>query len=188
MSKTPWTRLWLDYRKVNSKGNEVFAESVVINGFDSTPIIKNALQELYTGVREMISVETSIKEDGDEAVLCIVKDSALSAELPGTYRMKETNGKLVLSAGEETSVLYGVLHILRMLATEQSLQGVDMTQIPSQPLRMYNHWDNMDGSIERGYSGRSFSTKIMNLPPAKEPETMQDFWQALVSTALLSTM
>lgn len=159
MSKTPWTRLWLDYRKVNSKGNEVFAESVVINGFDSTPIIKNALQELCMGVREMISVETSIKENGNEAALYIVKDTALSTELPGTYRIKETDGKLILSAGEETGVLYGVFHILRMIATEQSLQGVDVTQIPSQPLRMYNHWDNMDGSIERGYSGRSFFYK-----------------------------
>ena len=159
MSKTPWTRLWVDYRKVNSKGNEVFAESVVINGFDSTPIIKNALQELCMGVREMISVETSIKENGNEAALYIVKDTALSTELPGTYRIKETDGKLILSAGEETGVLYGVFHILRMIATEQSLQGVDVTQIPSQPLRMYNHWDNMDGSIERGYSGRSFFYK-----------------------------
>lgn len=27
---------------------------------------------------------------------------------------------------------------------------------PSNPLRMLNHWDNLDGSIERGYSGNSF--------------------------------
>ena len=31
-----------------------------------------------------------------------------------------------------------------------------MTKEPAMPLRMVNHWDNMDGSIERGYSGRSF--------------------------------
>ena len=132
MSKTPWTRLWLDYRKVNSKGNEFLVENVVLTGFDSKhPIIKNALQELCMGVRELISVETIIRENGDEAALCIVKDSVLSTELPGTYRIKETEGKLILSAGEETGVLYGVFHILRMLATEQSLQGMDMTQIPS---------------------------------------------------------
>ena len=33
---------------------------------------------------------------------------------------------------------------------------ISVSCAPSNPLRMMNHWDNMDGSIERGYSGRSF--------------------------------
>lgn len=157
MSEASWTRLWLGYKKVNSKGNEIYLRNVAVKGFETdTPIIKNALQELCTGIREMLSTELSVKGNEDEAALCIVKDMVPSGEIPGTYHIKVSGRKLILSAGEETGVLYGVFYILRMIATEQTLQGVDVTQIPSQPLRMYNHWDNMDGSIERGYSGNSF--------------------------------
>jgi len=162
MSETPWSRLWLDYKKVNSKGNETYVSSVAVTGFDTeTPVMKNAIYELCLGVKDMLSAEvtvcTSVTESG--ATLRIEKEDRFSDELPGTYRLKENKGRLILSAAEETGVLYGVFHILRMIATEQKLQGTDVTQIPSQPLRMYNHWDNMDGSIERGYSGNSFFFK-----------------------------
>ena len=33
--------------------------------------------------------------------------------------------------------------------------GLDLFKAPKMPMRMLNHWDNMDGSIERGYSGES---------------------------------
>ena len=37
MSKTPWTQLWLEYRKVNSKGNETYVKNVVLDGFEKVP-------------------------------------------------------------------------------------------------------------------------------------------------------
>ena len=43
MSKTPWTQLWLDYKKVNSKGNEAYVKSVSLEGFDAeAPVIPKA--------------------------------------------------------------------------------------------------------------------------------------------------
>ena len=156
MSKTPWTQLWLDYKKVNSKGNEGYVSSVSLEGFDAEhPIIKNALAELNLGVKEMLSQEISVKTGSAEQGLVIKKEET-SPDLEGAYRLVEKSGKLTLLAGEENGVLYGVFHVLRVIATEKSLQGMDEKKSPSQPLRMMNHWDNMDGSIERGYSGRSF--------------------------------
>ena len=38
----------------------------------------------------------------------------------------------------------------------EDLSLISVEKAPSNPLRMMNHWDNMDGSIERGYSGNSF--------------------------------
>ncbi len=156
MSKTPWTQLWLDYKKVNSKGNEGYVSNVSLEGFEAEhPIIKNALAELALGVKEMLGQEISVKTGPLEQGLVIKKETT-SPDLEGAYRLVEKSGKLTLLAGEENGVLYGVFHVLRMIATEKSLQGVDEKKSPSQPLRMMNHWDNMDGSIERGYSGRSF--------------------------------
>ena len=37
-----------------------------------------------------------------------------------------------------------------------AVEEISEEAAPSNPLRMMNHWDNMDGSIERGYSGESF--------------------------------
>ena len=157
MNAKPWTQLWLDYKKVNSKGNEAYVKSVSLEGFDAeAPVIKNALKELKSGVWGMLGMDVFVKETADtEAALRIVKQTA-SADLEGAYRLVEESGKLILLAGEESGVLYGVFHILRMIATQTALRGINITQSPSQPLRMINHWDNMDGSIERGYSGRSF--------------------------------
>ena len=164
MSKTSWTQLWLEYRKVNSNGNDAYIKNVVLDGFDAEhPIIKNALKELAAGVQVMLGItEVPVLETvtaSEEPTLLIKKQSMASEELVGAYHLAEQSGKLTLIAGEETGVLYGVFHLLRLIATEKSLQGVDEKKSPSQPLRMMNHWDNMDGSIERGYSGLSFYYK-----------------------------
>ena len=169
MNTTPWTQLWLDYKKVNGKGNEAFVTKVRIEGFEiSQPVIKNALQELKRGVQGMLGIEAvavqettefkQAKEDekASDFGLRIVRKLWLTDSLEGVYHLKRTQEGLTLAAGEESGILYGIFHILRLIATEQELGRVDIYQSPSQPLRMINHWDNLDGSIERGYSGRSF--------------------------------
>lgn len=52
-------------------------------------------------------------------------------------------------------VLYGVFQFLRLLQTGQSISELHIVENPACKLRMINHWDNIDGSIERGYAGKS---------------------------------
>ena len=60
----------------------------------------------------------------------------------------------VLIAGEsDRAVLYGAFALLRKVATG-SAPG-DERQAPSAPIRWVNEWNNIDGTIERGYGGRS---------------------------------
>jgi len=59
----------------------------------------------------------------------------------------------VLAGGTDRGVLYGVFHILEQVA-QQKFIAAD-TEAPSSPIRWVNQWDNFDGSIERGYAGRS---------------------------------
>ncbi|HEU4452129.1 MAG TPA: alpha-glucuronidase family glycosyl hydrolase, partial [Longimicrobium sp.] len=61
----------------------------------------------------------------------------------------------VIAAAEETGVLYGAFHLLRLLQTEQSIGNLAFASRPRIDLRLLNHWDNLDGSIERGYAGAS---------------------------------
>ena len=60
----------------------------------------------------------------------------------------------VASAGERGS-LYGAFHLLRLVQTAASLDKLNITERPRVQLRLLNHWDNLDGTIERGYAGRS---------------------------------
>jgi alpha-glucuronidase len=59
-------------------------------------------------------------------------------------------------AGEtDRGVLYGAFAFLRKIAAGQSLDRLTDVQRPSVPLRWVNQWDNLNGTIERGYGGRS---------------------------------
>ena len=62
---------------------------------------------------------------------------------------------LVIAANRDIGVLYGAFHLLRLLETHASLRGLDVVSAPRIQLRMLDHWDNLNGTIERGYAGRS---------------------------------
>ncbi|MBR0408875.1 MAG: alpha-glucuronidase [Clostridia bacterium] len=68
------------------------------------------------------------------------------------YEISKTeNGFLV--CGGETGVLYGAYALIRACAAGTKIPaGI---QKPYYDLRMINCWDNMDGTVERGYAGRS---------------------------------
>ncbi len=69
------------------------------------------------------------------------------------YSMGLRDGVITISGGP-TGLLYGAFALIRKLALGDA--AYDESRRPSLPIRMLNHWDNMDGSIERGYSGGSF--------------------------------
>lgn len=72
------------------------------------------------------------------------------------YHLFERDGGLIIEASEERGFLYGAFELIKQLQMGNPLRGIDIRKEPVMPLRMLNHWDNMDGSIERGYSGNSF--------------------------------
>lgn len=70
-----------------------------------------------------------------------------------SYAITDTNQGILISGGQR-GVLYGVYRYLMTIATKQRADSLDI-QSPYYSLRMLNCWDNADGSIERGYAGRS---------------------------------
>ena len=61
----------------------------------------------------------------------------------------------VIASSTEAGALYGAFHFLRLMQTERPIGALDLAQKPRLRLRVLNHWDNLDGTIERGYAGRS---------------------------------
>lgn len=150
-----WTQGWLLYAHKKACGNHKFVEKVSFQGFDEENVIlQNAIKELETGIFGMLSLKPSISfEESLTDGLQIVKSADTPAE---GYKIEEKEGLLSLFAGDENGMLYGVFAILRQISMEKPLEGIQITEQPDNPFRMYNHWDNMNGSIERGYSGKSF--------------------------------
>jgi alpha-glucuronidase len=62
---------------------------------------------------------------------------------------------IAIASSGDIGALYGTFHFLRLLQTGQPIDRVDVIDRPKVQLRMVNHWDNLDGTIERGYAGLS---------------------------------
>lgn len=70
-----------------------------------------------------------------------------------------------ITASNPIGLLYGVYELIRLQNTDAYNTGsgnqqnfskaIDETEKPQVGLRILNHWDNLDGSIERGYAGKS---------------------------------
>lgn len=99
-----------------------------------------------------------------DATLSIAKD-----ELTKYYKGKEVSIRIdpLLNLGEgymltdssiiassSIGILYGAYDLLRLQETG-NLSHLSKTEKPAVNLRIFNHWDNLDGSIERGYAGKS---------------------------------
>jgi len=61
----------------------------------------------------------------------------------------------VIAAASGRGLIYGAFHLLRLIGTGALPAVFNIAESPRMPFRLLNHWDNLDGSVERGYAGRS---------------------------------
>lgn len=109
-----------------------------------------------------------------------------------TIRTSADGKQITIASSGEQGVLYGTYHLLRLQATEQllnpnpssnsssdsnlssnsnpdlSLNALNISEKPDYRIRILNHWDNLDGTIERGYAGHSL-WKWEELPAVISP-------------------
>ncbi|MCJ7935954.1 MAG: alpha-glucuronidase [Chryseobacterium sp.] len=119
-----------------------------------------------------------------QAVELRTENSAKS--LKDGYRIVSTPEKIVISAGKEIGLLYGVYHILRLQQTKADLSHLNTIEKSSYDVRILDHWDNLDGSIERGYAGRSL-WKWEDLPGKISPR-YEEYARANASVGINSVV
>lgn len=71
------------------------------------------------------------------------------------YTIRTSEGKTVLGAATEQGLLYATYDLLRLQAEGADCSQLNIQEKPAFDIRVLNHWDNLDGTIERGYAGRS---------------------------------
>ena len=67
----------------------------------------------------------------------------------------ERKSDVEIIGGSDRGVLYGAFALLRTLASRGEVPPAGLREAPAMPIRWTDEWDNPDGSIERGYAGRS---------------------------------
>ena len=88
----------------------------------------------------------------------------------------------VIAANSELGTLYGAFHFLRLLQTLQPISKLNISEKPKLQLRVLDHWDNLDGSIERGYAGKSL-WNWAELPDKVDPR-LRDYARANASIGI----
>lgn len=137
----------------------------------SSPIVSVAEQELFDHWKGQ-TVE-------------LVIDQKLK-NLKDGYRISGDQQKIMLSASQDVGLLYGTFHLLRLQQTGVDLSSLNIEEKPSYDIRILNHWDNLDGTIERGYAGYSL-WKWNDLPDTLSPR-YKEYARANASIGINATV
>ncbi|MEA9612152.1 MULTISPECIES: alpha-glucuronidase family glycosyl hydrolase [Xanthomonas] len=160
--------LWLRYHLLpDAAQKQGSARELVVLG--ATPTLQAASDELQRGLHGLLGVAPALTQAAtrDGAIVLGTAQTPQIAALGLATQALGREGYLIRSTrvdghqatvivgGSDVGVLYGAFHLLRLVQTGQSLSALDLRQTPRLQLRLLNHWDNLDGVVERGYAGAS---------------------------------
>ena len=134
----------------------------------------------------LIAAEKELKEIAadNKSIAPLLKSINFSELNDEGYLIKyfEEMDLLLLTAITERGLLYGNFALLREIQQENNLEQLDLLSNPKNNLRMLNHWDNLDGSIERGYAGKSIFYQNNNL--VNDLKRIKDYARMLASIGI----
>jgi alpha-glucuronidase len=166
-------RLWLRYEPLPEQMIKVYrpqVTSVVAPGDSAT--LEAIRAELLKGCTGMLGRSLPVSKDVESDGAIVVGTPESSPLIAGlkwqnrlaglgeegflirSVKLKGRSVTVIASSGE-SGALYGAFHFLRLLQTLQPIDKLEIDQTPRLKLRVLNHWDNLDGTIERGYAGTS---------------------------------
>jgi alpha-glucuronidase len=166
--------LWLRYRLVAEAPRlaeyRAAISAIYIDG--DSPTLQAARDELTRGLTGLLgrTIRVSREVTADGVVIAgtpgssaVVKSMALDAALRRLgaegflLRATTVKGKhvIVVAANSDVGVLYGAFALLARLQQSMPVARLDVSTAPRIQLRLIDHWDNLDRSIEHGYGGLS---------------------------------
>jgi alpha-glucuronidase len=139
---------WLRYERLEKPP----ALPAVVSIVNDTPIMRSAQAEIVRGLRGMTGkiLRTTTGRPTEPAILLSPTEPTLK---PDAYRLRATGNDITITASSDRGVLYGAFALLEKIALGEKI--TNELHEPAVPIRWVNHWDNLEGTIERGYGGRS---------------------------------
>lgn len=159
---------WLRYAPIAdaaSYADKVPSAVVALNATKSSPVYTAGV-ELEQGIKSIfgkdIKVSSQLLQNGSAVTVGTVSGyEAAGGRLSSTpdiegdgFWLDTTGSNVVILGQSERGALYGAFEYLSRLG-QGNLTKVAYASNPNAPIRWINQWDNLDGSIERGYGGAS---------------------------------
>lgn len=165
--------LWLRYERITERDllrhyRASIKEFIVYGSSETMEAIRSelrmALQRFFS---QQLQEVTTVEKDG--TLLCgTVSTVPYTNQLDGETLKNlgdegflittlKIRGKrsIIITGNTEKAVLYGVFHFLRMIGTHQRISNISVVSVPKIKVRLLNHWDNLNRTVERGYAGQS---------------------------------
>ena len=165
------SRLWLRYEPVDEPVRSSLMEGVAnIYLSGNHPSLQLASDELSRAMEGFTGKKLAVvKQVAKNSVMLVVAGSrearraGIQQELEGMHRdgflirpmVYDRRPVTVIASPNPVGVLYGVFAFVRSIQTGTYLTDRIVKSEPDYDLRMLNHWDNLNGTIERGYAGYS---------------------------------
>ena len=192
-------RLWLRYVPVQREWLSRYRASAteLAPSPAPSPTLRAARAELLRGLTGLLGTAPRMADDVTQdgaIVFGTPSSSALVRSLPLDLKRAGTAGYLirtvtlhghratVIAANTDIGVLYGAFGFLRLLQTRAPLAHLDIAANPKISRRVLDHWDNLNGSVERGYAGDSL-WKWESLPEHLSPR-YTDYARACASIGI----
>jgi alpha-glucuronidase len=167
-------RLWLKYDRLSDNDmsdsyRELLTKTYIPQRSPVSEVITNELNNAISGLLgKRLTYSNNIK-DGNMLVVA-VKDklpSSLSDLIKNDTESLNDEGYLikslqldeqsftVITANTDIGLLYGTFAFIRLLQTNKDISSLEIISNPKIKIRVLNHWDNLNRTIERGYAGFS---------------------------------
>lgn len=166
--------LWLNYSKIEDVNirNAYKSQIKELSVSMASETLKIASDELIRGLNGLLEGNYSNRSFSDKSPFLI---AAKKADLANDFQkilaedfkqigkegfiirtiQDKKNKHIIITGNEDIGVLYGVFNFLRLLQSQKAIDNLAIVDTPKVNLRLLNHWDNLDGTVERGYAGFS---------------------------------
>ncbi len=161
---------WLRYARLDPTAAAKYSSIPrLVFRVGNSPVLDSAEHELIRSLQGMLGGEFNTAAATPQqpfiflgtldSLATIIPDHISPIFAEDGYWLAETNlgGSkcFLITAKTERGVLYGVFSFLSKIARGQTLDSLMESSSPTNTIRMIDQWDNLDGTIERGYAGPS---------------------------------
>lgn len=147
--------LWLDYMPIRQtvlqKEYAKLCSSVSLPESKYKTVISTELTRAFEG---LLGISPELTDENRAGILLSI-DGSLDELGSEGYMIQGDSTNVSIRAAGDAGLLYAAFRLIREIQVGNPLGSLNIKEVPAYNLRMLNHWDDLDGHIERGYAGAS---------------------------------